>query len=132
MYTDETSVRKQIPPAQQHICPNALTVTLSMIHYTHSQRFTHTGRVERLFHEFGQNKKVLGVRIELPISEKSRYGPDSVEGRVLVQSRPAQGPHASQLIFLRLSPACHTISGRFWILRSLLRMIAAWAGREPL
>ena len=80
MYTDKTSVRPQIPPAQHQICPKLSEITLSMMYDTQSQQRTHSGSAKRFFREFSKNKKVPGVEIEPAISQKSHYGPDSVEG----------------------------------------------------
>ena len=124
-------MRTQLSATQQHICPNAKAVTLSMIYNTHLQQRTHTGGENGRFCDFQKNKNAAGSEVEPTISEKSHYGPDSVEGRVLVHLRPAQGPRASQLTSLRLSFTCHSITGRFGFLRSSPRMIAAWAGRKP-
>ena len=93
----------QLTSTQQHMCPNAEAVTLSMIHDTHSQPRTHTRGENGRFRDFQKNKNAAESVAEPPISGKSLYGPDSVEGRVLMHSRPAQGPHASQLTCPRLS-----------------------------
>ena len=57
----------------------------------------HTQGVKTADFVIFKKKKAAGSEVEPTISEKSHYGPDSVEGRVLVHLRPAQGPRASHL-----------------------------------